>query len=542
MSGITRSLQGINPARLMLLVGMLAIVAGLLFFIATRLVQPSMSLLYGDLYPGDSSKIVTKLEGMAVPYDLRAGGSQVFVPGDRVLRLRMSMAEEGLPRGGSIGYEVFDRSDILGATRSIQNINLLRALEGELARTIGSLSQIAGARVHLVLPKRELFNRSREEPSASIVITEERGTRLNQAQVTAIQHLVAAAVPGLEPARVSIVDSHGTLRARGTDGDDDGGLAPLAAQDHRVAFESRLKKMIEGLIERSVGAGNVRAEVSAEIDFDRITTSAEIFDPDSQVARSVQIIEEESNSSENAQSQNVSVANSLPDAGSGESTGSRNVNATARVEEITNFEISKTIRSHVRESGTVKRLSVAVLVDGNYTTNGDGEKVYEPRSPEEMKQFVALVRSAIGFDEARGDTIEIVNLQFAAVDAIEPGEAPMFDLAKGDYFKMAEIVVLFVVGILVILLVLRPIATQVLASPAQSSGFGGGEARAALPGTAQPAQLPPGSEGEEGDDGMDIDRIEGRVKQSTLKKVGEIVETHPEEALSIVRNWLYQEV
>ncbi len=526
----------------MLLVGMLAIVAGLLFFLATRLIQPSMSLLYGDLYPGDSSKIVTKLEGMGVPYDLRAGGSQVFVPGDRVLRLRMSMAEEGIPRGGSVGYEVFDRSDTLGATRSLQNINLLRALEGELARTIGSLSQIAGARVHLVLPKRELFNRSREEPSASIVITEEGGTRLNQAQVTAIQHLVAAAVPGLEPTRIAIVDSHGTLRARGTDGDDDAGLAPLAAQDHRAAFERRLKKMIEGLIERSVGVGNVRAEVSAEIDFDRITTSAETFDPDSQVARSVQIIEEESSSSEDAQSQNVSVANSLPDAGSGESTGSRNVNATARVEEITNFEISKTIRSHVRESGSVKRLSVAVLVDGNYTTNGDGENVYEPRSPEEMKQLATLVRSAIGFDEARGDTIEIVNLQFATVDAIEPGEASMFDLAKGDYFKMAEIVVLFVVGILVILLVLRPIATQVLASPAQASGFGGGEARTALPATAQPAQLPPRDEEEDEDDGIDIDRIEGRVKKSTLKKVGDIVETHPEEALSIVRNWLYQEV
>ncbi|MFQ5959170.1 MAG: flagellar basal-body MS-ring/collar protein FliF [Alphaproteobacteria bacterium] len=542
MNGLTQALQGINPVRLLILITTLAIVAGLLFFLATRLTQPSMSLLYGDLDPGDSSKIVTKLESMGVAYDLRAGGNQIFVPDDRVLRLRMTMAEESLPRGGSVGYEVFDRSGALGATRTIQNINLLRALEGELARTIRSLSQIAAARVHLVLPKRELFNRAREKPSASIFVTQESGSRINHAQVTAIQHLVAAAVPGLEPARISIVDNHGTLLARGTDDEGDTGLAPLAAQDHRVALESRLKKMIEGLLERSTGVGKVRAEVSAEIDFDRITTSAEVFDPDSQVARSVQLIEEGPSGSEGAKSRYASVANSLPEAESGETGGSRNRDPTARVEETTNFEISKTIRNHVRESGTVKRLSVAVLVDGNYTTNTDGEHVYEARSPEEMEQLAALVRSAIGFDEARGDTVEIVNMQFATVETVAPGEEPMFDLGKGDYFKMAEIVVLFVVGILVILLVLRPMATQVFTATVPTPALGGTDAHAALPNAAQPARLPPGEEEEGEDDGIDIDRIEGRVKKSTLKKVGEIVENHPDEALSIVRSWLYQEV
>lgn len=306
VNALARSVQGVGPMRIFMLMGVAAIVIGFLFFLTTRLTEPSLRLLFGDLSQSDTAKIVTKLETMGIPYKLGADGSQVFVPGDRVLRLRMSMAEEGLPQGASIGYEVFDRSDAMGATRSIQNINLLRALEGELARTIRSFRQIAAARVHLVIPKRQLFSNDRTEPSASIILTQQGIDRISKTQVTAIQHLVAAAVPGLKPSRISIVDNNGVLFTRGTGDDDDSGGAALASQDYRADYERRLKGMVEGILERSIGPGKVRAEISAEIDFDRITTNAEIFDPEGQVARSTQLVEEETNNSESEGEQPVS--------------------------------------------------------------------------------------------------------------------------------------------------------------------------------------------------------------------------------------------
>src|SRR5690606_23559620 len=185
--------------------------ASLVFFayLASRLDSPDMALLYADLDTKDSSQIVAKLDTLAVPYELRANGTQILVPADRALRLRMSLAEEGLPSGGSVGYEIFDKSEGLGASNFVQNINLLRALEGELARTIGSMAQIRSARVHLVLPKRELFSRDQLQPSASIAVSTSGPGQLSKTEVAAIQHLVAAAVPGLKPQRISIVDDQG---------------------------------------------------------------------------------------------------------------------------------------------------------------------------------------------------------------------------------------------------------------------------------------------------------------------------------------------
>ncbi len=538
-NALTQALEGQGSMRFLIMLGVVSVVVGFFIFFATQLTTPPMSLLYSDLEPSDSGKIVSKLEGMAVEYELRAGGTAVFVPSDQALRLRMTMAEEGLPRGGSVGYELFDRSDALGTTRTMQDINLLRALEGELARTIGSISGISAARVHLVLPKRELFSRERRQPSASIVIALAGSNPLSRGQVTAIQHLVASAVPGLTSSRVSIVDDRGTLLARGGDGDTDSAIAGSNAQDYRIALENRMKNMIEGVIERSVGFGKVRAEVTADIDFARIVTTTESFDPDSQVARSTQVVEETTSSSKPEASGAVSVGENLPGAAAEQPLALTAENATARTEETTNYEISKTIRNHVLESGTIKRLSVAVLIDGTYTTDGNGERTYQPRSTEELAQFATLVRSAIGYDAERGDTVEIVNMEFASVETPEIGEESVLGLGKGDYFKIAEIAALFIVGILVVFLVLKPLATRAL--DPRAGRLETEEALAALAQAEEVAQLANEEKEEEEDDGIDIANIEGRVKDSSIRKIGEIVESHPEEALAIIRNWLYQE-
>ena len=555
MNALSQALQGVGASRIIVLLIVLASVVGLLGYFGNRLTEPPMTILYGDLDPKDAGQIVAKLETLAVPYELRAGGSQIFVPSDRALRLRMAMAEDGLPNGGSVGYEVFDRADSLGSTRSLQNINLLRALAGELERTIQSISQINAARVHLVLPKRNLFARDKQEASASIVLGMAGGNRLNKNQVMAIRHLVASAVPGLKPTQVSIIDTRGNLLARGGDAEQED-MAAAHSQDFKTALETRLTRAIEGLLEQSLGPGKVRAEVSAEINFDRITTNSEIYDPDGQVVRSTQTVEERTVGGVGGGGQTVSVSNSLPDADGGASGAAGGQSTNERIEETTNYEITKTIRSHISESGTVKRLSVAILIDGTYTDGSAGESVYQPRSEEEIAQMTVLVKTAVGFNAERGDSLEIINMPFFQVEALVGEEPPLVDLGKGDYFKIAEIAVMFVVGVLVVLMVLRPLATRAMTGAGGFQGAEGvGDAQAALAapegGQAAVAQLPPGeSAGAEElppiptsqlDSTIDVANVEGRMKMSSMKRVGEIVDNHPDEALNIIRNWIHQE-
>jgi flagellar M-ring protein FliF len=463
----------------------------------------------------------------------------------------MTMAEQGLPRGGSIGYEIFDKSDGLGTTNFMQNVNLVRALEGELGRTIRTIAAIEEARVHVVLPKRELFSRQQPDPSASVVIKTRGRDRLEKAQVLSIQHLVAAAVPQLKPSRVSVIDSMGRLLARGEATDNPADYAALNNEEVRRGHEQRLQRMIETLLEQSVGIGRVRAEVTAEMDFDRITTSAESYDPNGQVVRSTQTVEENARNSEAGTDRTVTVANNLPDA-----NANANANASGgsnsqnnRTEETVNYEISKTVRNHVREVGSIRRLSIGVLVDGNYEADESGKPVYKPRDQAELDKLTALVKSAVGFDAKRGDTIDLVNLRFATIDdaSLKTPEPP-FGLNKSDYFRIAEMFVLAVVGVLVILMVVRPVVARMLA--ALPNALEEEKAQALLADQSiEPAQLTgpsatgisgPNGEGRE-EETIDISRVEGRVKASTIKKIMEIVDRHPEETVSIIRQWMYQE-
>ena len=279
-------------------------------FVTTRITTPAFSLLYSDLELRDSGQIVQKLEAMGVPYQVRGDGGQVLVPADQVARLRMAMAEAGLPHGGSIGYELFDKSDALGTSSLVQNVNHVRALEGELARSIASINAVRHARVHLVLPRREMFSRDRQEPSASIIVTMRGADRPSKQQVAAIQNLVASAVPGLKTGHVSVVDSEGNLLARGGSDEGDASLAGTA-EERRVEYENRLSRKAEEILERTVGPGKARVEVHADMDFDRITTNSKTFDPDQQVARSTQSVTESSDSSESGD-QPVTVQTNLP--------------------------------------------------------------------------------------------------------------------------------------------------------------------------------------------------------------------------------------
>jgi len=531
--------------RLAVMGGVVVGLVAFFIYLTTRLATPQMALLYGDLDPADATQIAAQLQTMNVPYESRQNNTQIYVEADRVNEMRMAMAEQGIPSGGTIGYEIFDNTDSLGSTNFVQNVNLVRALEGELSRTISSIDSVQSSRVHLVMPRRELFSRQRQEPSASIILKMKGSNRLDREQVAAVQHLVAAAVPGLTPNRISVVDDKGSLLANGFEDENSIEGMSAKADERRQAYETRLAHTVEELLERAVGYGKVRAEVRADMDFDRISTTEENYDPDGQVVRSTQTVEENAQSTE-AEPTPVTVATNLPDGAPDLGGGAQASSAENRTEETVNYEISKKVVNHVRDTGIVNRLSVAVLIDGTYTTDDQGQRTYTPRPEAEMTQLANLVRSAIGFDDGRGDTVEVINMQF--VDLAAGDEEPMtlfLGLDKNDMLRMAEILVLSIVAILVILLVVRPLLTRAFEAIPATAGAPAEGRLLADESAGAPVAIPGPADGMPSEDDfeelIDLDRVEGRVKASSVRKVGEIVDKHPGEALSIIRAWMYQE-
>jgi len=538
-------------------------------YMVSRLSKPEMSLLYADLDLTDSGKIVSKLEGMDIPVEIRGGGTQIYVPSGSVPRLRMEMAEAGLPRGGSIGYEIFDRSESLGTSSFVQDINHLRALEGEIARTVGAIAQVASARVHLVLPRRELFSRDRQEPSASLVLSLNGPGRLKPARVQAIQHLVASAVPGLAPEKVSIVDDRGNLLARGDNNSEMVSASNL--EEMRMGYESRLSRTIEAMIEKYVGIGKVRAEVSVDMDFDRITENSEIYDPEGQVIRSTQTIEDGETSKE-ANADGATIANNLPnadaDAGAGGSSSQ-----SKRTEETINYEISKKTKVHVRETGEIRRLTVGVLIDGTYVTAEDGTQTYQPRAPEQLAQLKKVISSAIGIDEKRGDNLEIVNMQFVQLDNIGPlsDESSFLGLTSADIVRLIEAAIVGVIGLLILLLVIKPLVSKLLEGnkeqeseedenapqlegqdlsqltpeqQAQQLALAQGQGNPAVLGDASAtgaAQITASEDTAGTSDEIDASQIQGQIKNETLKAATDIIDEDPDTAVNIVRGWLNDE-
>lgn len=539
MNAMVQSLKELSQIKLAALAGAAVLLIAFFIFISLRVSSPVMSPLYTNLPIEDGSAIVAELEKQAIPYELRANGTQIMAPSDQVLKLRMQMAQLGLPSSGSIvGNEIFDSSEALGTSNFVLNINKLRALEGELSRTIGSFAQIESARVHLVIPKRELFTREKQEPTASVALKMRGATELEKEEIAAIRHLVSTAVPGLKVQRITIVDNRGRLLAKGVDAEGDMGVLAEEVEQYRIGYESRVRDTIERLIEQSVGFGKVKAEVTADIDFDRVVKNSEKFDPEGQVARSVQGVDENEKSNERKADDNVSVKNNLPDS-KADSAAVLNQSETNRSEETTNYEISKETTNQIKETGTVKRLSVAVLVDGIYTTDKDGNQVYQPRSKEELGQVEDLVRSAIGFNADRGDEVRVVNMQFVDNQDVMTVEGPL-DWLKNDLDNIIQTLVLGGVAILAILLVIRPLVNRAIeaAELAQQEeqfeldAIGG-------PSIAGRLADMSGEEGEE--DMINIDRIQGKVKSSTYRKINDLIEKHPEETLTILRQWSFAE-
>lgn len=347
--------------------------------------QSQYTVLYTNLAPEESGEIIDKLSGMGIDYRFSAGGTALMVPASDAQEARVRLASDGFPRGGIMGYEIFDQSN-LGMTDFLQKVNFRRALEGEIAKSIMSLSEVVAARVHLVIPEQRLFAKDQNTPTASVVLKLSRP--LTPGQVAGIQHLIAASVEGLDPGHIALVDYRGSLLTGAFGGGED---ARLSNTQHELlkSVERHLEEKAQSMLDRTLGPGKSVVRVNASLNFDRVETSAENYDPDRVAIRS----EEINTAKPGAQ-------------GDGENT-----NGT-----ITNYEISKTVERVVSAYGTIERLSVAVMVDGRYEIPDGADKgtepVYQPRDANELGQIGALVRTAVGFDSSRSDHMEVVNLAF----------------------------------------------------------------------------------------------------------------------------------
>jgi len=546
VESLLRTAQSFGLGRLAAILGASAGVAAVLIALMMRLGGQPQSLLYSNLDLKEASQITATLDQSGVKYEVKGDGSTIMVDRDQVAATRLMLSSKGLPTAGSVGYEIFDNAPALGQTDFVQTLNRQRALEGELARTIRAIQGVKSARVHLVLPKRQLFEEEAEAPSASIMI-EIAGRQLGAEQVRAIRNLAAGAVPDLKPERVTLIDQAGELLAAVGEGGATGG----ASSTQRNEMEERIRRTVKDLVEGVVGPGKARVQVTADLDLNRVTVQEEKFDPDGQVVRSTQTGQENASDSRATPSNAVSASQNIPNgqggAGIGATPGSQNGSQSGRQDETTNYEISKTVRTEVQEPGRIKRISVAVAVDGA-TAPAQGGKpgAYTPRTAEEMQRIEQLVRSAVGYDQARGDQLSVVNVRFdrsASMDGGVSASSP-FSFDKNDILRGVELLVMLVVAALLIFFVVRP-----MLKPAASAGGGmlalasagaGGPGGQAIGSDGAGGSLALSGPGGDGEHGIDIARIEGQVKASSVRQVAEFVERHPEESVSILRSWLHE--
>ncbi len=475
-----------------------------------------MQLLYANLSEQDAAAIVDNLKAQKVPYELSNEGKTIRVPAEKVHELRLQMASEGLPEGSDVGLEIFEKS-ALGMTDFVQKLNYQRALQGELSRTIKTLNSVDQARVHLVIPKETLFLREKPKGKASVTIKTKAGKTLNAQQVQGIVHLISSSVEGISADNVVVVDMKGNLLTGSQEASADAALSSSNYQ-HKRKVEKELEKNILVMLEDALGAGKVIARVTADLDFEKIDRTEEIYDPDSQVARSQNTATE-------------SVVGAVPPGGvagvqaqlpAGQSQGGASGQPANRNKsnETINYEINKVIRHVSKAMGIINKLSVAVMIDG--TMAGDPPE-YQPRPQEEMDKYLEIVQSAVGYDPDRGDQIKVENIQFDRSEMIERqkelDQAKQIDLG----FQVAKYILGLIFVIMFFTRVIRPIINLMTTSVEVVP-----EAQGAL--TSAELEAIEDEKKRLGDMGAEAAEIR--------KSVGEFVEKDPKYTAGIVRKWM----
>jgi len=545
------SIQRFGVGRLAAMLGVGAGVVAVLVALVMFMGKEPNELLYSNLDLKEASEVTQALDQAGIKYETKGDGSTIMVARDKVASARLMVAGKGLVSSGSIGYEIFDGNNALGQTDFVQQLNRQRALQGELERTIKAMQGVNSVRVHLVLPKRQLFEEDAEQPSAAVTIgvgAREPATDM----VRAIQNLVSSSVPNMKAEKVAVIDQHGkTLSAPSDDS-----MAGKEAADRRTEAEARIAKTVKDMIEGVLGPGKARVNVTADLDLNRVTTQEERFDPDGQVIRSESTNEAGNSETKNDDTSGVTAAANVP-GGQGANGFQQLGSRSNQNESVTNYEISKSVKTTVQEPGTIRKVAVAVAIDGITAPAGkDGKPgAYTPRTAEEITQIEELVKTAVGFDAARGDQVKVTNIKFPQPEdqgLEKQGLLAGFD--KNDIMRFAELGILGVVALLVMLFAVRPFIKNLSApAPGQMALAGptgqavtrlvtlsdGTQQQVVVDQAGEPMAIA-GPTGSDIDQRIDIAKIEGQVKASSIKRVSEFVEKHPDESVAILRNWLHE--
>ncbi|VAX31419.1 Flagellar M-ring protein FliF [hydrothermal vent metagenome] len=446
---LSERFQGLQQGQKLAVFILVAAGIGSLFTMSLWLKTPDYQLLYAKLTPTDAAKIVDVLKSNKTPYELSQGGQTIHVPANAIYETRLMLASEGLPEGGEVGMEIFDDNS-LGMTEFIQKLNYQRALQGELSRTIQSLDAVDQARVHLVIPKDTLFLKEKPRGKASVTIKIKPGKSITSEQTQGIVHLIAASVEGISAQDVVVVDLKGNLLS-GDQASSGSSMRTSSNYQHKLMVEKELQDNIIRMLENALGVGTVIAQVSTTLDFELVDRTEEIFDPDSQVVRSEQLVSESTLGA--LPPGGVPGAQGLVPGGTGQAPAGGQPAKRDKENQTFNYEINKIVRQISKPIGTIKKLSVAVLIDG--TVAGDPPE-YQPRSEEDMAKYLPIIKSAIGYNEKRGDQIQLENIQFDRTFEQEGQER----LAKAETMELVFKIVQYVLGALFILLfftrVIRP--------------------------------------------------------------------------------------
>lgn len=465
---MTEGISSANAVKKLALVLLLIVAVAAMAGIWSWMQKPSLQLLYSNLEADDAGAISTKLREMGIPFELQ--GTSVFAPGDQVATIRMQLAGAGLPQTGGVGYEIFDKTT-MGTTEFIQKVNYRRALEGELARSIGQISEVSKARVHLVVPTRSVFLERQEQTRASVIVHLRPGKALSSAQVQGIVHLVSSGVEGLGPQTISVIDNHGNILTAPTD--ETSKTQMTSSQlDFQREVEGGIEDKVRSMLERVVGPNKAIVRVSAVLDLARIEQTEEVFNPEQQVPRSEQRTEEKGAGSATAPSGAPGVASNVPGGSGGPGSGASSNNTLNKKSEVINFEISKKVSRTVLPIGKIQKLSVAVMVDEVTQTEKDKDgKVTgiksTPRTDEEMKKLEALVKQAMGMSAERKDELNMAQVPFNRPETLpdEAAEVLPSQFLANNWMTISKYLIGFIVALLILLLVVKPIIKTLLEVP-----------------------------------------------------------------------------
>ena len=513
--------QGQKVAALVLATVTIGSILAMSFWIKT----PDLQLLYANLSEQDASAIVDNLKSQKIPYELSNQGKTIRVPANQVHEIRLKMASEGLPEGSEVGLEIFDETS-LGMTDFIQKLNFQRALQGELSRTIKTLDAVDHARVHLVIPKQTLFIREKPKGKASVTIKTKAGKFLNERQVQGIVHLIASSVEGITADNVVVVDVKGNLLS-GSQETNAGAARSSSNYQHKRRVEQELEKNILAMLEDALGQGMIIARVTAKLDFEKNDQTEEIYDPDSAVIRSQQTASE-STVGATPTGGVIGVQAQLP---AGENQGGTGTSGQPskrdKNNQVTNYEINKITRVVSKPTGTISKLSVAVMINGVMAENDAGEEEYQARTQEEMDKYTQIVQSAVGYNQERGDQIKVENIQFDRSVELQR----LKELEREKQIDLAFQVGKYILGLIFVILfytrAIKPIINWMTTSPKKEE-------------EVEEEVTTDGMTDEQRREEEELQRLEaGLASASEMRKsVTDFIEKDPKYTAGVVRKWL----